>query len=91
MAASKLGTAIATWLSFPRFQTLVGGEAAADRDLTNVVDLIKHGHWHVSKYSFCQVLFSNKKKTTERSSIERPLLTLKLFLTNFEKAFVNFI
>ena len=33
VAASRLGTAMATWFSLPRLHTEAGGEAAADIDL----------------------------------------------------------
>ena len=38
VACSKLGTAMATWFSFPRDQTLVGGEAdEKDREFCKLV------------------------------------------------------
>ena len=46
VAASRFGTAMATWFSFPRLQTVAGGEAEADRDRTELLTKVRDICWN---------------------------------------------
>ena len=46
VAASRFGTAMATWFSLPRLHTVAGGEAEADRDLTELLNRVRDICWN---------------------------------------------